>query len=214
MTCTHCQCAEKLFDDKGARRELKSYHKKGPKAVTRKLIALLLPRVKAGNSLLDIGGGIGAIQLAALEAGAEKVTDVDASGGYLAVAAEESRRKGYGEKVSYRYGDFLDLADGIEKHDIVTLDKVICCYPDYRGLLSTAAGKAGKTLAVVFPRDMWLVKLVMGLGNMWLRFRGSAFRVYPHPSAQVFELIEMQGLRKVASDHHRAWQIVVFERAG
>lgn len=212
MTCTHCQCAEKLFDDKGARKELKSYHKKGPKKVTRKLIELLLPRTKAGQSLLDIGGGIGAIQLALMEAGAEKVTDVDASAGYLSVAEEEAKRKGFGDRVSYRHGDFVDLSGGIAQHDIVTLDKVICCYPDYRALLETAAQKAGKTLAVVFPRDMWLVKVVMGMGNLWLRFRGSAFRVYPHPSAQVFQLIEAQGLKRVATDHHRAWQIVVFER--
>lgn len=212
MTCSHCQCSEKLFDDKGARKELKKYHKKGPAAVTRKLIQLLLPRAKPGISHLDIGGGIGAIQLAMLEAGADKVTDVDASAGYLAVAEEESNRKGFGEKVEYQYGDFLDVADQIESHDIVTLDKVICCYPDYQGLLTAASQRAGKHLALVFPRDILPVKLVLGLGNLWLKLRGSDFRTYAHPSEKVFGLIEAQGLKRVAADSHFIWQMVVFER--
>jgi magnesium-protoporphyrin O-methyltransferase len=212
MTCTHCQCSEKLFDDKGARKELKRYHKKGPGAVTRKLISLLRPFATPGKSHLDIGGGIGAIQLAMLEAGAERVTDVDASAGYLKVAEEESERKGFAGKVDYQYGDFLDVAGQIEKHDMVTLDKVICCYPDYQGLLTAATERAGKHLALVFPRDILPVKLVLGLGNLWLKLRGSDFRVYAHPSEKVFGLIEAQGLKRVASDRHFIWQMAVFER--
>lgn len=212
MTCSHCQCSEKLFDDKGARRELKKFHKKGPGAVTAKLIKLLLPRMKPGGSHLDIGGGIGAVQLALLEAGAEKVTDVDASAGYLTVAKEESERKGFAEKVDYHYGDFLDVADKIEAHDMVTLDKVICCYPNYQGLLTAATKRAGRHLAVVFPRDILPVKLVLGLGNLWLKLKGSDFRTFAHPSKKVFGLIESQGMKRVAADCHFIWQVVVFER--
>ena len=213
MTCQHCQCAENLFTDKSAKRELKKYRKKGPRAATKKLIAALLPHAKQGESLLDIGGGIGAIQLAMLEAGADHATGVDASGGYLAAAREEAENRGFADRVAYQHGDFLDQAPQIDAHDHVTLDKVICCYPDFQALLKTSAEKSNKTLAIVFPRDIFLVKTMMGLGNLWFRIRGSSFRIYAHPSKEVFQLIQEQGFTKVGKDRHRSWQIAVFQRS-
>jgi tRNA A58 N-methylase Trm61 len=63
--------------------------------------------------LFDIGGGIGAIQHELLAAGAAHATSVDASAAYLEAAREESIRHGLGDRVTYRHGDFVELAESI-----------------------------------------------------------------------------------------------------
>ena len=92
MTCKHCCGADQLFNLKGAEKELKKYRKKGPGKVTTKLIELLTGHDDlAGKTLLDIGGGIGAIQWGFLENGGKYTIDVDASNGYQHVARPRLR---------------------------------------------------------------------------------------------------------------------------
>lgn len=83
MTCCHCQGADELFNARTARKELKRYRKKGPTVSTALLLSSIEAQGIAGATLLDIGGGIGAVQheLASRELGA--VVSVDASRGYL-----------------------------------------------------------------------------------------------------------------------------------
>jgi hypothetical protein len=52
--------------------------------------------------LLDIGGGIGAIQHELLAAGAAHATSVEAPVAYLEAVREESSRRGLGDRATYR----------------------------------------------------------------------------------------------------------------
>ena len=108
-----------------------------------------------GATLLDIGGGVGVAQLDLLSAGLRSATDVDASSAYLDVAREEAQRRGYSERVSYRHGDLVALAPEIEPADIVTLDRVICCYHDMPALVRASAAKARRLYGLVYPHDAW-----------------------------------------------------------
>jgi len=65
-----------------------------------------------------------------LAAGAAHATSVDASAAYLEAARKESSRRGLVDRVTYRHGDFVELAESIPPADIVTLDRVINVYPD------------------------------------------------------------------------------------
>jgi magnesium-protoporphyrin O-methyltransferase len=100
-----------------------------------------------GATLLDIGGGIGAIQHELLAAGAAHATSVDASNPYLETAREESIRRGLGDRVTYRHGDFVELAESIPPADIVTLDRVINVYPDWERLTQLSAARANASTA-------------------------------------------------------------------
>src|SRR6266545_5739063 len=82
MTCCSASACESQFDRRLAARELKSYRAHGPEPTGRAMIHLLRRAGVEGSSLLDIGGGIGAIQYDLLEAGAREVTAVDASSAY------------------------------------------------------------------------------------------------------------------------------------
>ena len=89
MVCCQ-QCGfDDFFDEKTAAKELKRYRTKGPIKSTRLLIDLLIAEGVRDASLLDVGGGIGAIQHELLDAGAASSVDVDGSEAYLAAASAE-----------------------------------------------------------------------------------------------------------------------------
>jgi hypothetical protein len=96
-----------FYNEKSAASELRRYRQKGPIPSTRALIEALRAARVEGATLLDIGGGIGAIQHELLDAGLARATSVDASGPYLDASRKESDRRGYGGRVTYRHGDFV-----------------------------------------------------------------------------------------------------------
>jgi O-methyltransferase domain len=142
-----------FYNEKLATSELRKYREKGPSASTQALIDAMKAEGVEGATLLDIGGGIGAIQHELLAAGAAHATSVEASASYLEVAQEESLRRDLGDRVTYRHGDFVELADSIPPADIVTLDRVINVYPDWERLTELAAARAQRLFGLVYPRD-------------------------------------------------------------
>ena len=81
-----------------------------------------------GETVLDVGGGIGAIELELLAAGAQRATNVELSGEYEEAAAELIEERGLSERVDRRVGDFV--TEPVEPHDVVVMHRVVCCYPD------------------------------------------------------------------------------------
>src|SRR5688500_10156958 len=130
MICPHCQDAEDFFSAKLAEQELAEFRKNGARKTTRILLDRLKQAGVTGFSLLDIGGGIGTIAHELIPSGLKHAFMVDASRAYLRAAQEEAQARGYAEKMDYQYGDFVQVASSIESTDIVTLDRVVCCYPD------------------------------------------------------------------------------------
>lgn len=215
MNCCQCQGIEAIFDDKTARRGLKRYRTKGPRKETRVLLDALKAEGVEGLTLLDIGGGVGAVHHELLAAGVTRATDVDAASNYIAAARRESQAQGHADRVSYHHGNFVDLASDIEGADIVTLDKVICCYHDMRALVGLSAQHAAKLYGAVFPRDRWWVKIGLLLGNFLLWLSRNPYRGFAHPTRAVDAELRRQGLER--RFHARAslvWQVVVYERNG
>jgi magnesium-protoporphyrin O-methyltransferase len=214
MVCNQCCGIENMFDEKKASQELKGYRKKGPGGGTRLLINVLASEGVDGMTLLDIGGGIGAIQHELFKAGINRATDVDASSAYLQAAQEESARQGHAEQTTFHRGNFVDLAPEIDAADIVTLDRVICCYPDMDVLVRLSSERAKKFYAVVFPRDNQLMRLAATVGNFFLRLSGNPFRTFIHSTAEVEAIVTSNGLRRHFYDTSGlVWQVIVYTRA-
>ncbi len=209
--CPHCQGADRFFNQRLAASDLCHYRQHSATGTTKQLLDALTAAGVAGLTLLDIGGGIGVIQHELHAAGVTEITAIDASRAYLALARQEAERRGYAA-TSYVYGDFVDLADQIAAADIVTLDRVVCCYPDMEALIQNATAKARRCLGLVYPRDSWWTKVGVALLNLSPRLRGDAFRSFVHPTAAVESVVAANGLRRVF--HHRGtiWQVVVFAR--
>ena len=93
MNCSQCQGIESVFDRKTAAQKLTQYRRQGPDQTTRMLIDALKSEGVEDLTLLDIGGGVGAIQYELIKAGVRSATSVDASSAYLAVARDEAQRQ-------------------------------------------------------------------------------------------------------------------------
>ena len=97
---------------------INSYRRRGPRKGTGMLIEALGAEGIKGMTLLDIGGGIGAIQHELLSAGVSSATNVEASLAYMGAAKEEAQRRGHGDQYR-RNGDagviathLVDLSSG------------------------------------------------------------------------------------------------------
>jgi 2-polyprenyl-3-methyl-5-hydroxy-6-metoxy-1,4-benzoquinol methylase len=212
MTCAHCRDLPDLFDRKLAALELKRYRRRGPAKTTRMLLDALLGQGVRDVTVLDIGGGVGAVQLELLAAGARRVVNADASPAYQTVVRGEAERRGTLDRIEFYLGDFVELAPALPAMDVVTLDRVICCYPDMAALVQTSAAHARSLWGAVFPRERRSVRAVLGLFNLWQRIRRKAFRVYVHPTTRVEQELRAQGLAPLFVGRTFVWQVMVWGR--
>lgn len=203
---------DKFFDAKAARKELRAYRKRGARGATAHLLRLVQAASPQTPTLLDIGGGVGVIQQEMLKAGASKVTSVDASAAYLATMQSVANDHGYRERWAGIEGDFVALSGEIAPADVVTLDKVICCYPGMPALVSRSASKAEKLYGIVVPKDGWWVRVVAKIVNLGLRLLRINFQGFVHPHSAIDAEVEKAGLQMRASRSYWMWSIRVYAR--
>lgn len=213
MVCPHCEGAEKVFSNSWAQEDLKTYLKKGASKTTKTLVDVLVDANIKGMSLLDIGGGVGAIQHSLMQAGASQAVGIDASAAYIAIAQAEAQKRGYADNAKYIHGDFVQQATNVEAADIVTLDRVICCYPDMQALVDLSSKRAKQFYAVVYPRDNIITKLGIRVFNFFaFRIRNSPFRTYIHDSSAIDAIIRNNGLKHMFHQYTGFWQIRIYQR--
>lgn len=212
MSCRHCQDAADFFGKGIAQRELRRYRRRGPSRSTELLLDALRDQGVRGASFLDIGGGVGAVQQELFAAGAAEGVGVDASPAYLTAARAEARRRGTLDRLRFRQGDAVELAPELPEADIVTLDRVLCCYPDLHGLVEVSCRRARRVWGAVIPRERWGVRAAGRLLNAVQALRGNAFRLYLHGVPRIEEAVRGQGFRAVAASRTLLWEIRVFER--
>lgn len=212
MSCCQCEGIEREFDDRFARKELKRYRKKGLRKTSRMLVEAVRDRLNGAETLIDIGGGVGGLQYALLEAGLRHATSVDAAPAFVETAREEAARRGLADRIEHISGDFADVAGRIEPADVVTLDRVICCYHDMPALVGASASRAHKLYGLVYPRDEWWTRSGVGAANLLMRLRRSPMRAYVHPTQKVDAVLGSQGFRMQFRARRLIWQVVVYER--
>jgi SAM-dependent methyltransferase len=207
-----CGCTPNTFSDRDAARDLERYLEKGPDKTTRALLDAIVAEGVVGTTILDIGGGVGTIQLELLAAGAARAAAVDASEAYIETARAEAERRGYGDRTMTRIGNFVELAPSIEPADVVTLDRVVCCYPDVDALLGAAADKATRMVGLVYPRDMWWNRVVGRAMNAMGWLTRDPTRWYLYRTAQVDGIMRRAGFagREITRDW--IWQVVLYRR--
>jgi len=212
MGCCQCQGIENMFDKKAARRALKRYLKKGPSKTTEMLLKAIHKTEVKGLDFLDIGGGIGAIQYDLIKAGASSGTSIEASPAYIDLVKDEIHKNNLAEIIDFKHGDFTAIASDVDSADIVTLDKVICCYDDMSELVRLSSKLSRKIYAVIYPRDAWWTKLALLFINFYPIIMGSPFRVFIHPTKKVEEIIFRNGLKRDYYDTTLFWQVAIFTK--
>lgn len=213
MECCRAQSLDEEFGEKIAALNLRQYRRRGPSKTTRLLLKALRAEGVSGRTLLDIGGGVGAISHELLRSDLAHATSVDASGAYIEAARNEADRQGHQNRLSLRQGDFVTLAAEIPAADIVTLDRVICCYPDMPALVGASVGHAELVYGLVYPRDAWWTRLGVRMINLVFRVRRHSFRSFVHSPEAVDALVVAHGFQLQFRQLTKVWQVVVYARA-
>jgi SAM-dependent methyltransferase len=200
------------FNDRRARGELAALQKNGPGPTTRRLLEGLHAVGADSGTVIDVGSGIGALALGLLAAGFREATCVDMSPAAIAIGREEAERRGYLDRIRWVEADFVATASELGPADLVTLDRVVCCYPAYGPLLEQAAAHGGRFLALSYPRDRWFVRVLLLLENLLRRLQGDPFRAFVHPVGAMNDLLERQGFRRIYRESTLGWWADVYAR--
>jgi SAM-dependent methyltransferase len=169
MTCRSRSCAAAThFSSKVAEEDLARYQRRGPDASTRMLLTELRRWPLQGLRLLDVGSGIGVIAMELTDAGLAAVTLADASPAYLEFARRRVEPLYASRLAKFILGDFAVSATTLPDADVVTLDRVVWCYPDVDALLQAASLRARHIGRIHLPprllvlaRRCWRGKLLV-----------------------------------------------------
>ncbi|HEY5890006.1 MAG TPA: hypothetical protein VIW94_04825 [Acidimicrobiia bacterium] len=210
--CCNPSGYEKLFNSREAGKSLRLYDKNGLNRGAKRVVAYLKQQGLEGHRIIEVGGGIGALQIELLKAGAASAVNVELSHGYQEVATQLVRREGLEGRVEQRIGDFTEMAEGMEADDVI-MNRVICCYPHLERLMDAALSASSHVVAATFPRDRILSRVAIGFENIYHRIRGRDFRAYLHPPKAIMETASRAGFEVAFNDSEFMWQSVVFEKA-
>jgi magnesium-protoporphyrin O-methyltransferase len=211
-SCSFGDTADQHFTAAKVAKELRHYRRKGPGPTTRGLRDGLESAGLRQGTVLDVGGGLGVLSLELLDLGMDRAIIVDASSAYLAAASDGATKRGRSASVQFVHGDFLVLAGQLAPSTVVTLDRVVCCYPFYGPLLEQAVQHAERGVALSYPRDRWYVRLGVWLENALRRRRGNPFRTFVHPPLEMTRMIERAGFMLASRRRTLSWSSDVFVR--
>lgn len=212
MSCNCCEITDNAFGKAEAKANLRMYRRRGPAKQTKLILEAIRSLGLKGVALLDIGGGIGAIHHELLKDVAREATHVDASSAYLKEAKNETARRGNTERVKFIHADFTDVASDLPQADIVTLDRVVCCYPNFRGLLKAAADHSRKAVALTYPREIWYMRIGLSIINFFQRLMKDPFRVFLHPVSEMESLLKKEGFVKTSVQRLFVWEMALYQR--
>jgi magnesium-protoporphyrin O-methyltransferase len=216
MACScssFCGTADQQFTAQKAETELQQYRRDGPRATTRLLRDLLGKAELVDHTLLDVGGGIGALTFELLERGVARAMLVDASAAYIASATEEAARRNKSAIVRFVHADFLDVAGQLPPAGIVTLDRVVCCHPDYERLMSAAISLSSGWLALSYPKDRWYVRAALAFENLMRRLKRNPFRTFVHSPVALQTLLARSGFQLIEQRGTFVWRVQVWRRS-
>jgi hypothetical protein len=202
---------QRVFGERQARRDARRYRRKGLDLTARRMVDELAARGVDGASILGVGGGIGAIEVELLQAGAQEASVIELSEAYDVEAQALAAERGLGDRLRRHHGDFVAAESSIEPADVVVMHRVVCCYPDADALVGAASRQARRLLAMSFPRETWWTKIGSRVINVWAK-RVWDFQSFVHPHARILGAARAQGLRPVHEQAGRLWQVAVLER--
>ncbi len=211
-TCCVSRCAaDEYFGEAIAGRDLQRYRQKGPDRETRLFLDRLLACRPLGDSLLDVGGGVGVVSFELLAAGVQQATIVEASTASLDAARTETDRRGVADRMHFLGGDFVSGPDP-EDADVVTMHRVVCCHPAYEPLLRKAVQRCRGTFALSFPRDRWFIRWWIGAQNLVRRITRKTFVTFVHEPRSMRAIVREAGFELRSEARTIVWAIEIYSR--
>jgi predicted RNA methylase len=210
-----CECGavglDEMFGEKRAQRDAKRYRSHGIEKRSLRLIdAIAQDTPIAGATVLEGGSGVGGLSLTLLQRGARRAFIVDASPAAMATARVLAEERGVADRLEPIVGDFA-LIDPLPA-DVVVLDRVVCCYPDWASLLRAARTAAQRTIGLVYPRDAWYSYAGVAAINAAQALLRRQFRVHVHPVERMLGSLKDAGFLPRVVGHAGIWEIAVATR--
>ena len=109
-------------------------------------------------------------------------------------------------------GDFAATATSLPDADIVTLDRVVCCYPDVEALLRGAATRARRMVAFTYHPDRWYLHAAVAMENSWYRLNQKAFRAFVHSPDRMASVLASAGFSRAARHATLQWAVDLYHR--
>ena len=205
---------EQEFDARFARKLARRYRRRGLTPVAQRIVDFAASNGLEGASVLEIGGGIGDIQVELLLRGAAHTTNLELSGAYEAEALGLLEEKGLRGRASRVLGvDIAISPDAVEPADIVVLNRVVCCYPDFDALLTAAARHSRRVVVYSHPPRTWFTRALLWTGNLFYRLTGNPYRGYIHSPESMIDVLRGNGFSLSYQHPDRVWSVVGAVRA-
>ena len=213
-----CSCDEsgkigREFDE-DARDFCERYKKRGLSRSSKLLLKFISDNSIKDKTVLDLGCGAGGLSIELLKHGAQDVVGFDLSPRMIEAANELARASGFEGKAKFQEGNAA-LA-GLPTSDIVVLDKVLCCYSEWRPLLKSGMDASNGMVGFTVPRDEGVAKAPFRLGlriaNYFQRRSGGVL-FYLHPLGMIEQTLRDAGFRRLRKQTSRFWLVFLYSRS-
>lgn len=210
--CCDPRGCDEFFGDGFARKMAARYRKRGLDRTSRRMVGFLEQQGLSGSTVMEIGGGVGEIQIELLKHGAERTVNLELVGVYDGEARRLLAEEGLQDRAERRLHDIAVDPEGVEPADVVVLHRVVCCYPDYERLLGAAADRTRRLLVFSHPPRNLVSRALVKAENLFFRIRGREFRTFAHPPAAMLAVLEARGLQPQFAHRGLVWQVAGLER--
>jgi 2-polyprenyl-3-methyl-5-hydroxy-6-metoxy-1,4-benzoquinol methylase len=212
-SCCNTRGYSQFFNRRFARRVARKYRQRGLDGTSQRIVDFLKERGIEGATVLEVGGGVGEIEIDLLRAGAARAVNLELSTGYDDEARRLAEEFSVADRLERRIHDIAAAPEAVEPADVVVMHRVVCCYPDYERLLGAAADHARRLLVFSYPPRNVLSRAFMTVANAFQALLRRDFRSYTHPPGAMLAVLDRRGFRRTHEHHGAIWQIAGLERA-
>lgn len=211
--CCRAGPCEEMFDSRVAQADLDEYLEDGLGSLESRMVDELRNLGAVARArVLEIGGGIGAIQAELLQEGAASGEVIELVAAYRAYAGRLAAKRGFADRTSWRVHDILADPDAVEPADVVVMNRVVCCSADGPALAAAAAGLTTRALVLSYPRSTRLTRFAAAAQRAAYRLFGRQYRAFAWPEERLIRAAASGGLVEASRGGGLIWRYLVMLR--
>jgi magnesium-protoporphyrin O-methyltransferase len=189
------------------------YKNKGLSRSSKLLLKFILDGNSQDKAVLDLGCGAGGLSIELLKRGAQNAVGFDLSPRMVEAATQLALASGFESRAKFQEANAATTE--LPRSDIVVMDKVLCCYSEWKPLLKNAIEAGRDMVGFIVPRDEGITKLpfrlALRIANYFQRRRGGVL-FYLHPLGTVDKTLRESGFNLRRKQGSRFWLVFLYSR--